>query len=361
MKTLLALIVVLGLAGCSDDGPAKPKDCKEHCIRTLAGKVLRGPAEGPADKVAFTLPKGVAVGKDGRIFVADAGANQIRVLANGQVTALAGTGERGSADGPAAKAQFAGPSALALGPDGTLYVADQGNHRIRTIVNGAVATLAGAGGEGFADGPAATARFNRPCGVAVAADGAVLVADLGNHRIRRIARGQVTTAVGGAKAGTALGKPLETALNNPHGVAVEADGGLLIADLGNQRLLRWKGDAVTLIAGAVQTKGKDKGKPLSESKDGPLAEAGFSGPVAVLATPKGIYVSDWWGHRVRVIRDGKVETVVGAPKEAASDERSAEGPLAEGIVKSPFGLAVTADGHLVLADSGNRRICVLDP
>lgn len=357
VPAVVALAVALAVAGCSEDKHEASKPCESGCIETLAGNALRGPAEGPADEVTFTLPKGVAVGPDGVVYVADAGANQIRTIRDGKVATFAGMGERGFGDGHAAQAKLAGPSSLAVAPDGTVYVADQGNSRIRAIKDGVVTTFAGVEA-GFADGPAAEARFNQPTCVVVAPDGAVLVADFGNHRVRRIAGGVVSTVVGAGEPGAALGAPLATGLVNPHGIALEPDGALLIADLGNHRVLRWKGDAVTLVAGLVDPESK---KPKAESKDGALAEAGFAGPADLAVTPKGILVTDWWGDRVRLIADGKVTTLVGVPKESSDDQRYLEGPLAVGIVKAPFALAAMPDGKVLLADSGNRRVCVLDP
>src|SRR3954469_4617182 len=113
------------------------------------------------------------------------------------VTTIAGLGVPGLADGIASLARFSDPFAVAVGPDGRIYVADGGNsNRIRRLDGDAVVTLAGSG-EGFEDGPAGRARFNTPSGIAVAADGAVYVADTGNHRIRRVgADGRVTTVAG---------------------------------------------------------------------------------------------------------------------------------------------------------------------
>lgn len=351
---VLTSVAVLASMGCEDEKKTT-KECASGCLKTLAGRTLRGPAEGEADHVSFGLPKGIAVTPDGGIVIADAIANQIRILANGKVTTLAGTGELGHADGPAAQAKLAGPSGVAASADGAVYVADQENHRIRKIKDGIVTTIAG-GDASFADGPAVAARFSHPSGVAVLPDGSVLVADFGNHRIRQIKDGQVSTVVGSGTAGLLLGAPLRTELMNPHGLAIEANGAVLIADLGNQRVLRWQGDAVTLVAG--QTK---EGKAVARSKDGPLTEAGFNGPAALAVTPKGIFVTEWWGNRVRRIEGDKVTTLVGLPKEASGDERFIEGPLAEAIVKSPFGIAALPDGRIALADAGNHRVCVLDP
>jgi DNA-binding beta-propeller fold protein YncE len=90
-------------------------------------------------------------------------------------------------EGPAAWARFNQPTGVAVDASGTVYVADQLNHRIRKIANGTVTTLAGDGGAAMNDGPAAWARFNKPTGVAFVAAGLVLVADPGNQRIRLVA------------------------------------------------------------------------------------------------------------------------------------------------------------------------------
>src|ERR1044072_8122808 len=133
-------------------------------------------------------PLGIAVAADGTIYVADAGeSNRIRKLSpDGSVTTLAG-GNEGFANGAGTSASFNTPSALALGPDGNLYVADTGNNRIRKITpGGTVSTVAGNGTAGYVDGPAATAEFNGPLGLAVSSSGDIYVADTYNDVIRMI-------------------------------------------------------------------------------------------------------------------------------------------------------------------------------
>lgn len=352
---VVVCVAVFASMGCGEEEKRVTAACTSGCVKTLAGRTRKGPVEGAADQVSLGLPKGLAVMPDGRLIIADALGNQIRALADGKVTILAGSGVRDFSDGPAAKATFAGPSGVAVGPDGAIYVADQENHRIRMIKDGVVTTLAGSA-EGFAEGPAGAARFAHPTGVAVRSDGSVLVADLGNHRIRQIKNGEVSTVVGSGAPGLALGSPLRTELTNPHGLAIEPDGGVLIADLGNQRVLRWIGDAITLVAGQTAD-----GKAVARSKDGPLSEAGFNGPASIIATPKGIFVSEWWGNRIRQISADKVTTLVGRPWDSLAGERPVEGPLADAAIASPFGLAAMPDGRIALADAGHHRVCVLDP
>ena len=127
----------------------------------------------------------------GVVFVVDAGNHRIRRITNGVVDTLAGSGEKGFSDGVGAAAQFKWPAGIALDhATGHLLVTDSSNKRIRAVDprSGAVSTLAGSGAEGAHDGDAAVARFSCPSGIAVDAQGGILVADIYNNRVRRIAR-----------------------------------------------------------------------------------------------------------------------------------------------------------------------------
>jgi DNA-binding beta-propeller fold protein YncE len=160
----------------------------------------------------------------------------------GDVTTLAGAGVRGYADGPAAQARFAEPEGVAVDAAGNVYVADGGNHRIRKITpGGEVTTVAGAT-FGFRDGPAEAARFNTPRGLAVDAAGSILVADAGNHRVRRITPdGAVTTVAGSGEKGYDNGPGRQARFNEPFGVAVDAAGNIYVADLNNYRIRKVAG------------------------------------------------------------------------------------------------------------------------
>ena len=149
------------------------------------------------------------------------------------VSTLAGSGAKGFADGARASAQFNWPHALAPLPDGSVVVADTWNHCIRLIAagGGAVSTLAGKGGEkGFADGPAAVARFYYPRGVVVGVDGAIFVADSWNHRVRRIKDGAVTTFAGSGENGGADGVGAAASFEGPHGLALGPGGVLYVTE-----------------------------------------------------------------------------------------------------------------------------------
>ncbi|MEB3236427.1 MAG: hypothetical protein VKO64_02230 [Candidatus Sericytochromatia bacterium] len=183
--------------------------------RVVAGGAGIGSVDGPPDVARFDGPCGVAVRPDGRVVVGSAfplhGPNSVAVKPDGQVlvlerqmgrlsllapdqsvTTVAGGGYPTYADGTGASAGFSEPSKICLAPDGRVFVGDAGDHRVRVVEpDGRVWTLAGDGpvgftGGSFADGTGATARFNRPMGIALGKDGALFVADSGNHRIRRL-------------------------------------------------------------------------------------------------------------------------------------------------------------------------------
>src|SRR5215213_1970544 len=194
---------------------------------------------GDGSPLVLSDPFGVAVAADGTIYVADAGENnRIRKISpDGSVTTLAG-GSEGFADGAGTTSSFNTPSALALGPDGNLYVADTGNNRIRKITPaGTVSTVAGNGSAGYVDGPAAQAQFNGPIGLAVSKGGDIYVADTYNDVIRMITtEGNVTSIAGGGRPGYADGDQAVALFDTPSGIIVVEDSSLIVADTGNRRL-----------------------------------------------------------------------------------------------------------------------------
>jgi hypothetical protein len=180
------------------DGAVYVSDPVNHTISmTSAGGVvmtLAGSEEEPGDidgvggDAHFDTPTGIAMGPYG-IYVADRQNQAIRVISlDGEVTTLAGGTGRGAADGRGAAARFSNPTSVAVGPEGTVYVADTHNNTIRMISGDEVTTLAGSAGQaGAADGPAADARFNYPSTIAISPRG-IYVADTGN-RVIRVIRG----------------------------------------------------------------------------------------------------------------------------------------------------------------------------
>ena len=172
-------------------------------------------------------PRGLGRLPDGRLVLSDYRNHRVMLLdpQTGALTTLAGNGCPGFANGQGAAAQFNVPYGVAVRPDGTIVVADWGNHLLRTVaLDGTVATLAGDGASGMVDGPAAQARFYLPQAVAVDGAGAIYVSDQGNHRIRRLAAGRVQTLAGNGMAGFADGPGAQAQFYGQEGLTVTADG-----------------------------------------------------------------------------------------------------------------------------------------
>lgn len=213
-------------------------------VTTLAGvPELRKTVDGPAARAGFVGPDALALAADGTIYVADSYANTLRVLRDGQVSLLAGADQLpGYADGTGAQARFNHPVGIALDPRrGHLLVADAYNHTLRKVDRHArVSTLGGTPGiNDYRDGPLRHALFNTPVGIAVHADGSIYVSEYFNHDIRRISpQGEVSTVAGlHGQPGDADGAAGASRLRHPQQIAFDAGGALLIADAGN-RLLR---------------------------------------------------------------------------------------------------------------------------
>jgi sugar lactone lactonase YvrE len=263
-------------------------------IRLLAGDGHVGRQDGPAAQARFADPYGLALDTHGRLYVADAGDNNlIRVVQpDGSVGTLAG-GSEGFADGTGSAARFNTPSGLALDAAGNLYVADTGNHAIRKVSpDGQVSTLAGTGTPGYRDGPGAQAQFNGPIGVAVDAAGRVLVADTYNDRIRAIAAdGQVSTLAGGALPGDADGPADQARFDTPCALAVDAQGQVWIADTRNDALRRLdpQGNVTTVARPDVHDDQALLRRPVSLAlrPDGTLLVAALRRGAVLQVSPQG--------------------------------------------------------------------------
>ncbi|MDZ4771217.1 MAG: choice-of-anchor Q domain-containing protein, partial [Chloroflexota bacterium] len=224
-------------------------------ITTIAGTGILGyNGDGiQATTAHLNGPNGVAVAPDGSIIITEALGQRVRrIAADGIITTIAGTGVAGSSgdEGLATAARVNNPNAPIAAPDGTIYFADTGNHRVRAItpddprtpiVDSRIIPIAGTGTAGSSGdgGLADAAQLNLPRDVAIASDGAIYIADGGNHRVRRIAPdGIITTIAGTGTAGfSGDGSAATTAqLNAPEGVAVTAEGTIAIADTANARL-----------------------------------------------------------------------------------------------------------------------------
>jgi DNA-binding beta-propeller fold protein YncE len=193
----------------------------------------------------------VAVDAAGNVLVTDTSRHSIlKIDATNAVSHIAGDGFfSGSADGNGAAASFSRPAGIAVAPDGTIYVADTFNSTIRKIdTSNNVTTIAGvAHDEGSADGTSA-ARFNKPAGLALAANGDLYIADSGNNTIRKISGGVVSTVAGNpAQAGFADG--VNALFRNPWAVAFDDTGALYVADKDNHAVRKIAGGSVSTLAG----------------------------------------------------------------------------------------------------------------
>jgi RHS repeat-associated protein len=365
------------------DGTETRADAFGAIITTVAGNGAGGFSGdvGPATAARLNLPPGVTAVPDGSLVIADAWNNRIRrVGPDGTITTVAGNGVAGfSGDGgPATAASLYFPESIAVAADGSLYIADTGNHRIRRVgPDGTITTVAGNGVAGFSGdgGPATAASLLGPYGVAAGPDGSLYIADTNNSRIRRVGPdGTITTVAGNGVAGfSGDGGPATAAsLYLPYGVGIAADGSLVIADTYNSRIRRVGPDGtITTVAG---------NGTWGFFGDGSLATAARLGlPYGVAAGPDGsVYIADADNHRIRRVGpDGLITTVAGnggpggggggsfstamaiSSGGAGGDTGgfSGDGGLATAAsLNYPQSVAVAPDGSLVIADTYNNRI-----
>lgn len=214
-------------------------------VSTFAGDGTPGLVDGAGNQARFNSPRGIAVDPQGNIYVADTGNAAVRLINSiGQVSTLAGDGTVGSTDSPA---RFDCPAGVAVnGSTVYVYLADKGNHRIRRLDStGTVITIAGQD-RGFADGTASTARFAEPSGIAIDATGNIVVTDAVNSLIRQVdptlaasnSAGAVSTLAGSGERGAADGPGSVAGFLTPRGIVSMSSSAIIVADTGNHTLRR---------------------------------------------------------------------------------------------------------------------------
>ncbi len=222
-------------------------------IQTIAGNGndrLAGDL-GPAVKASLSNPQGIGFTADGRLLIADTYHHVIRVVdKSGIIRRFVGTEAGLSGDGgPAERAQISLPMAVAGAPDGSVYLCDTGNNRIRRVTaEGVISTIAGSGpgsgtaGAGFGGdgGPVGAARLFAPSDIKVLPSGEVLFSDSGNNRVRKISSNVVDTVAGSGDAGYGGdgGPASQAKLNTPQKILVSPDGVLFVTDRLNGRIRR---------------------------------------------------------------------------------------------------------------------------
>jgi len=300
----------------------------------------------------FNWPTGVAVGPDWTVYTADYANHLIRKISpDGLVTTLAGSGEPGWLDGAGSTARFNGPDGIAFAPSGDLYVTDANNRRIRKVApDGTVTTVAGSGQPGTRDGPAATAQFLYPTGIAVGQGGTLYIADRGAHTIRKItSRGLVSTLAGTGLPGYTDGMGPIAQFHDPMTVVVDQSGRLFVADSGNHAI------RMIMPEGRVSTVA---GSPQAGAVDGQGADARFNWPTGLAVDHRNqLYVADSNNALIRTISpDGEVTTLAGIGR-AGSDD----GPGETAGFHFPTGVAVDREGDLYVADSANNMVRLISP
>ncbi len=324
----------------------------QDSVTTLAGQPqVPGATNGTGTNACFNEPAGIAVAANGTIYVADCANHAIRAVAtNGLVTTFAGkVGVPGAADGTGTNAQFNAPTGLAFDLSGNLLVTDTGNATIRKITPaGVVSTLAGlAGKSGFLDGAAGTAEFGAPLGVAVATNGTIYIVDGGNHVIRLLTNGFVSTLAGNPLIwGSADGPGTNALFNAPCGVALDPHGNLWVSDTDNDTIRK------VTPAGLVSTYAGRAGE--DGTNDGPVLTARFCRPAELAFDPQGnLIVADSFNHTLRQINtNGLVSTISGKPGTSGDTD----GLNGQGRYFNPYGLAFNTNGLLLVADTYNQLI-----
>jgi len=327
-------------------------------VTTIAGSTgLWGADDGNGSAARFTAPAGIAVDAAGNLYVTDGNNQNLRKInPAGDVTTLAGLfNHAGSADGLGSAARFHMPSGITVDASGTLYVCDTGSNTIRSITPaGQVTTLAGtAGSEGATDATGAAARFTAPGGIAVDSSGYLYVADTYASTIRRISPSASVTTLAGTAAPQGLwadGAARSARFFSPWGLVLDGAGNAYVTDQLNHvvRKISASGQVLTLA-----------GQPgVPGSQDGSAASASFNMPAGLALAPNGdLYVADSGNHVIRRISaSGTVSTLAGL----AGSPGSADGNCSSARFNSPAGLALDSSGRLLVADSGNHTIRLLD-
>ena len=321
-------------------------------VTTFAGSGSAGYADGQGTAASFDLPGGIAFDGNGSLFVADCDNHRIRkITASGIVSTFAGSGGAGYADGQGTSASFDSPTGLALDVNGNIYIADFNNHKIRKITaTGQVTTLAGSGSVGSADGVGEAASFKHPWGLAVDQFGNVYVADSQNHKIRKITpSGNVSTLAGSGNSGYADGQGVAANFSWPSGVAVDVTGNVYVVDRGNYRIRK------ITASGNVSTLAGSGNQGFADAQG---TAASFYNMFGIAVDSGGnLYIGDCYNRKIRKISsEGVVTTLAGSGNYGSAD---GDGMVASFAYASC--LALDASGIVYVADSDNNNIRKITP
>jgi DNA-binding beta-propeller fold protein YncE len=307
---------------------------------------------GLALKAELNQPFGLVRGPDGYLYFCEMAGNVVRRIdSHGAIHTVAGSGVKGSEGdgGPALKAQFNMPHEIRFDKAGNLYVADMSNHRIRKIDfdTRLITTVAGSGTAGFSGdgGPASKAELNQPLGIQFDPRGDLYICDVGNNRVRKmnLKTGVITTIAGNGQSGaTPDGANFKNVpLNTPRALAFDEVGNLWLATREGNQVFRLDlaKDIVHHVAGT--------GKQGSTGDDGPAKRATFKGI-------KGLYLADTENHTIRMI-----DIATGTVQRLCGTGDPGDGPDGDALrckLNNPHGMFIDADGSIFVGDSQNNRI-----
>ncbi|MBI1900326.1 MAG: hypothetical protein HYS13_04315 [Planctomycetia bacterium] len=333
-------------------------------IETIAG--TGQDADGGEAGVGVTTnvgnPFGVEIGPDGALYICEVTNHRVRRLDlnTGQLTTVAGCGKKGYAGdgGPATKALVNEPYEVRFDAQGNMYFVEMQNHVVRKVdaQRKTISTVAGTGKPGFSgdNGPADKAQLQQPHSLALDAGGAIYIADIGNHRIRRVdpATGFIRTIAGNggkqapqdgqkAEGGPILGPRALAIVDDTMWIALREGNSVWRLDLKRGFLFRASGTGQKGYSGA-----------------GPALGATWDGPKGIAVGPDGhVYVADTENHAIRRIdtKNGSVQTIAGTgPNGQGYNGDGKDATLAK--LKRPHGICVGPDGTVYIGDSENHRV-----
>lgn len=317
---------------------------------------------------SLNAPQGIASDSFGNVYFADTGSNTVRMLdAFGNITTVAGGGSNAGAagdNGPATAAALSQPTWLAVDAAGNLYIAESGSHTIRRVAMSstrAITTVAGSFSQGFSgDGAAAKlAKLNNPQGIAVDAFGTLYIADSGNHRIRSVdaSTGTIATFAGDGNSGFNAASVAATSaeFSSLGALAVDTNNNLFVADTGNHAVREISGGNVTVVAGT--------GTAGSSGDGGAATAATMQAPLGLAVSPGGdIYVTDSVAGTVRKMQafDGTIETIAGVSGKTGSFTAGVR-PSTSLQMTTPAGIAFDPQANLFISETNNNAIRELSP
>jgi streptogramin lyase len=333
------------------------------CLPLCAQKIstVIGTGQPGFDDVSIKNPYGLVIGPDSALYFCEIDNHVIRRLdrKTGAATIVAGTGRPGySGDGgPAAQAELGQPYELRFDRAGNLFFVDMTNHVVRRVDRKSriIATVAGTGEAGFSGdgGPAVKARFRQPHSIAFDRQGRLLICDIGNHRVRRVdlKTGVVETWLGnGERLPTPEGaRAAGTPVFGPRAIDIDRAG--------NAYLVLREGNAVYRIDAATQRIARIAGTGAKgfSGDGGPAREATLNGPKGIALGPgASLYLADTENHAIRKVnlRTGRIDTIAGTGQ--AGD--GPDGDPRSCRLNRPHGIFVDARGDVYIGDSEAHRL-----